>query len=761
MALDTELHREVALKQILDRHADDPVSRSRFLVEAEITGGLEHPGIVPVYGLGTYGQRPAVLRDAVHQGRQPQGSDRRVSRRRVARSAILAGARSSCGSCCGGSSTSATRSSTRTAAACCTATSSRATSSSASMARHWWSTGAWPSRWAVPNPAAARRNERWCRHRRAGAPRRCPGSALGTPAFMSPEQAAGDLDRLGPRSDVYSLGATLYVLLTGRPPFEGDDLGVMLQAVWRGDSRHRESVDPSIDRSLEAICLKAMARPEDRYAIAAALADDIERWMADEPVSARREPFSERARRWARRNRTAVTAGIAAALVAVVGLAAVLAVQTWANRSLSAKNGELTTANVREAHANLALAAANAQVQARFDLAMEAVKILHTGVSEDVVLKRPEFVKLRNRLLKASLESYRKLSVLLDSGSGDDRKTRSALAMAYLNIASLTSDVGSEPDAALADHQAIAILERLVREGPDDVPSRRALASGYNQLSILQSKAGQSAESLATQERAVRLFEELVEDAKVDPRDRRRDLAKACRWLGELQSALGTLKDAMATIERSRRLQEELAAMQPTPENRFALATIWNSLGMLHARTGNSEKTVEAYERCREILEELVQNDPDDEIFRTHLATARDMLSPYYLNDGRHTEAQALNDEARTAFEELLRTNPNRTETKNYLAICYFRRGLILDARDRPEEAFTAFEQARRMQEALVREHPQATWLRNALSWTNAGLGRLHAARGRPGEAVVALKRRPRPSGGSRPGRAQRSALPT
>ena len=55
MALDTELHREVALKQILDQHADDPTSRQRFLLEAEVTGGLEHPGIVPVYGLGTYG----------------------------------------------------------------------------------------------------------------------------------------------------------------------------------------------------------------------------------------------------------------------------------------------------------------------------------------------------------------------------------------------------------------------------------------------------------------------------------------------------------------------------------------------------------------------------------------------------------------------------------------------------------------------------------------------------------------------------------
>ncbi len=80
VALDSELHREVALKQILDHHADDPTSRQRFLIEAEITGGLEHPGIVPVYGLGAYADGRPVLRDAVRQGRQPQGRHRALPR---------------------------------------------------------------------------------------------------------------------------------------------------------------------------------------------------------------------------------------------------------------------------------------------------------------------------------------------------------------------------------------------------------------------------------------------------------------------------------------------------------------------------------------------------------------------------------------------------------------------------------------------------------------------------------------------------------
>ena len=102
------------------------------------------------------------------------------------------------------------------------------------------------------------------------------GSAIGTPQFMPPEQAAGRLDRLGAASDVYSLGATLYCLLAGKAPFEGRDVGAVLQKVQRGDFPPPRQVRPGVPAALEAVCLKAMAlRPEDRYPSPRALADDI------------------------------------------------------------------------------------------------------------------------------------------------------------------------------------------------------------------------------------------------------------------------------------------------------------------------------------------------------------------------------------------------------------------------------------------------------------------------------------------------------
>ena len=129
------------------------------------------------------------------------------------------------------------------------------------------------------------------------------GTVLGTVANMSPEQAAGDLEAIGPASDVYSLGTILYGLLTGREPFEGKTEEI-LEKVKRGDYPPPRELDRSVPPALAAICKKAMAlKPIDRYESVRALAEDIEHWLADEPVSAWHEPFSGQARRWARRNR--------------------------------------------------------------------------------------------------------------------------------------------------------------------------------------------------------------------------------------------------------------------------------------------------------------------------------------------------------------------------------------------------------------------------------------------------------------------------
>jgi hypothetical protein len=127
------------------------------------------------------------------------------------------------------------------------------------------------------------------------------GTTIGTAAFMSPEQAAGHIDRQAPPSDIYSLGATLYALLTGRPPFADADIPEVIRQVQSGGFPPPRQVKQGTPLPLDAVCCKAMAlRPEDRYATALELGAEVERWLADEPVCAWREPWRVR---WGRRAR--------------------------------------------------------------------------------------------------------------------------------------------------------------------------------------------------------------------------------------------------------------------------------------------------------------------------------------------------------------------------------------------------------------------------------------------------------------------------
>jgi WD40 repeat protein len=169
----------------------------------------------------------------------------------------------------------------------------------------------------------------------SGSVRTVLGSAVGTPSYMSPEQAAGRRDLVGPCSDVYGLGATLYSLLTGTVPVVGTDDADVVQRVQKGAFARPRAVVSGIPAALEAICLKAMAlQPQQRYASARALAEDLEHWLADEPVIAYAEPRWARLARWGRHHKPLVTGAAALLLTAVPALALGLVLLGRANTQI-------------------------------------------------------------------------------------------------------------------------------------------------------------------------------------------------------------------------------------------------------------------------------------------------------------------------------------------------------------------------------------------------------------------------------------------
>jgi tetratricopeptide (TPR) repeat protein/tRNA A-37 threonylcarbamoyl transferase component Bud32 len=318
VAHDCELNRQVALKEIKDQYAQDPESRARFLLEAEVTGSLEHPGIVPIYSLGRYSDgRPFYamrfvpgdsLQDALDSFHHADGPQRDPGLRSLELRKLLGRFLAVCDAVAYAHSRGVLHRDLKPANI---------------LVGPYGETLVVDWGLAKPGgetPLSGLDTEPALRPSSADAvAATVTGAVKGTPAYMSPEQASGRVDLLGPASDVYSLGATLYHLLTGHRPFEDRDTQEVLHKVRKGQFKPPRQVNKQVPPALDAICRKAMARePKDRYPTAKALAEDIEHWLADEPVAAYREPLPARARRWARRHKPLVAGVAAMALTALV-----------------------------------------------------------------------------------------------------------------------------------------------------------------------------------------------------------------------------------------------------------------------------------------------------------------------------------------------------------------------------------------------------------------------------------------------------------
>ena len=741
VALDSELHREVALKQIQPQHADDPTSRARFLIEAEVTGRLEHPGVVPVYALGTNGQgqpfyamrfvRGQSLKEAVESFHQAdRGTARDPAERTLALRHLLGRFIDVCHAIAYAHSRGVLHRDLKPA-------NILLGPYGETLVVDWGLAKVVGRDDPTPRPSA----EATLRPTSpSSSSETTAGTAIGTPTYMSPEQAEGRLSQIGPASDIYCLGGTLYCLLTGRPAIEDVDVEEILARVRRGDLAPPRQTNPRVPPALEAIVLKAMAlRPSDRYSSAQVLAEEVERWLADEPVSAWREPVLERARRWISRRRTAVAAIAATVLASTVGLAAVLVVQTRANASLQSANLDLAKANQRASDANRDLLLANTRERARFDLSLDAIKTFHGGVSEDLLLKEKQFDSLRTKLLKGATDFYQRLESLLEGQV--DYRSRAALGQAYHDIGELTAQIGSQTEALSTLKRGLEL--RLALAAEPDADASTKLQAGQSLIAVgdLQEATGESSGALASYQQARELLEPLTR-SEPDGITYGAAVAKCLHGIARVQYNTGHADEALASHEQARTIRQSLADANPgVTQFQSDLVVSYHDIGSIQRASGNRALALASYEQARAISQKLAEANPSAAQFQSDLAQSYNDIGFLHQESGELAPALASLEQARAILEKLAEANPAVSRFEADLAQNHQVVGSIQDQTGHPAEALASYQRARAILQRLAELYPTVTLFQNrvAMSYSYVGLVRKRA--GRPAEAAAEFRR--------------------
>jgi serine/threonine-protein kinase len=539
----------------------------------------------------------------------------------------------------------------------------------------------------------------------AGSSGTVAGQVLGTAAYMAPEQAAGRLDELGPAADIYSLGATLYELLTGRVAFEAAYLDLILEDVRAGRFPPPRRVQPDVPPALNAICLKAMAlKPADRYTTAQELAADIEHWLADEPVTAYREPLSARAWRWVRRHRTPVTGAAALLLTAAVGLAIGVVLVSQERDAKEQARKDAVTARDAEAAAR--------------QRTRQALNTLTDDVVERLLAKQVQLGDDERRFLRKVQGFYEEFA----AAGGDTPEARAGRADGFLRIGFVRHRLGELAEAEAAYRDAGAVLARLVADYPAAPDYRIALGKNHNGLAVLLHDTGRTQQAEAAYNDALAVLAQLAADFPAAPEyragwsDIRFNLGNLLRETGRAQEAETAYRDALAH-------QGKLVAEFPgVPAYRANLAATHVNLGGLLGATDRPQERETAYRDAVTVYAALVAEFPDVPRYRTNLASSHNHLGHLLQVTGRPQETEAAYREALSILEKLTADFPTVAVYRADLASTLNHLGHLLRETNRPEEAETVQRHALTLCTKLAADSPTVPEYAHELAITLGGL---------------------------------------
>lgn len=777
-ANDTELSRTVALKTILPAHSDNPNSRSRFVFEAEVTGSLEHPGIVPVYGLGKTGDgqpyyamrfiRGESFKEAISRFHQsgnrdaqgpPQAPTRKATPRRTKKFTQTKSEEQKGHATKKNESLETAGEHAKSAAPSSNASQTNGKSSSVHLDFYGREFRQLLRRMIDTCNAMQYAHERGVLHRdlkpdnvmlgqygetlvvdwglakvkSQGSPepitessetdtltvtdsglRTTIGQAIGTPMYMSSEQAMGLHDDLTAASDVYSLGAMLFNIVTGQHPIEGKTARDIILNVREGRTKNLLETQPSAPKPLSSIIQKAMAtKPVDRYQSASALAEDLDRWMSDEPVLAHKdhETLVEKAGRLIRRYRGWTVSGAAALFsIAVVSVVAALLI----NRAK--QNEEL---------AKLRATQFKGEAVQRYQDSRKAIDTWLVQ-SNDVLQFFPGTQGVRQRLLTIAAEDYAKLA---GSPSADpDLELERGRTLTRLGDLSQLQE-----DAAAAKRyytDAIEVLDQAWRDvrladatiEHIDQLYVAEIGNAKGRLAITFANANQVAEAEKHYEEATTTLEALRQ--KSSNPVVLRYLATVMVNHGELDASLNRFDDARRRFESGLKLFAEIA-QDALPNDVLFIARTRELLGRLARQAGDDEAALEHLQSAIEQLKPLVAanaNHPEylDALASAHISMASLERSGGQIDGGRRSLTQAVEH-----YRALVRAMPDVPRYEENLSASLIDLGLLLFELDRCRDAEPVLVEACGVMADLLQRYGNQSYYQSQFATAQDALGQV------------------------------------